>query len=54
MPLRFGIFFCTSAILALLRTKSSGTISPKLKMNATNAYVSSGVKDLGAFQGIAR
>ena len=36
------------------KTKLSGTISPRLKIKATKAYVSSGVKVLGAFHGMAR
>ena len=54
MPFRLGRRFWTSAMFASDSTKSSGTISPRLRMNATTAYTSFGLNVLGAFQGMAR
>ena len=54
MPLRLGSRACTSFMLRCDSTKSSGTTPPRWSMNAVTAYTSSGLSDLGAFQGIAR
>lgn len=54
MPLRLGIFCCTSAMFLSDSVKFSGTTWARFSRKAVTAYTSSGLSDLGRSQGMAR